>query len=89
LKQVVIEPLIAALRSEMREALRPLMDQLADLSQREHKRDKRIDQIEQRLSHVERFKFKLVTICSSIALVVGVVWHIFIDWARNRISKSH
>lgn len=87
LKQVVIEPLIAALRAEMRAALRPLMDELADLREREHKREQRIDRLEQRLGHVERFKFRLMTMCSSIAIVVGIAWHFFIDWARNRISK--
>lgn len=48
LKRVVLDPLVEVLRAEMRQAVRPLVNELAEMRHREKVRDQRIDQIEQR-----------------------------------------
>ena len=87
LKKVVVEPLIEALRAEMRQAVRPLMEDMARLRRQGAEQDERVDGIERRLAAVERFKVRIAAVCSGIAILAGVVWRIVLDWARGKITK--
>lgn len=87
LKKVVVEPLIAALRAEMRQSMRPLVEELNGLRHGETAQNQRLDDIEQRLTAIERFKIKIATISSGIALTTGIAWRMVLDWIRSRIAK--
>jgi hypothetical protein len=89
LKQVVVDPLIAALRAEMRDALRPLVEQIASLALSDGRHERRIEQIEQRLSGIERFKMKIAGVCSGIAVIAGIGWRMALDWIRSHLPRLH
>src|SRR5580658_2827358 len=74
LKKLVVEPLIEALRAEMRQAVRPLIEEIARIRRQQGERDERVDAIEKRLAVVERFRVRIATVCSGIAIVAGVAW---------------
>jgi len=88
LKQVVLDPLAAVLRSEMRNAVRPLIDELAALRTNETRQDQRLEQLEQRLTAVEKFKVRIATVCSGIAVAAGILWRVIQDWVRAHLPKS-
>jgi hypothetical protein len=89
LKRVVLDPLVEVLRAEMRQAVRPLVNELAEMRHREKIRDQRIDQIEQRLGMLERFKLKIAAVCSGVAVAAGVLWRMVLDWVRSHLPKGH
>ncbi|MGD1275690.1 MAG: hypothetical protein ABR964_00530 [Tepidisphaeraceae bacterium] len=89
LKKVVVDPLLAALRAEMRQNLGPLVEEMSALRHHEARQDQRLEQIEQRLGAVERFKLRIVTVCSAIAVVTGIVWRTVLDWIRQHFPKDH
>jgi hypothetical protein len=87
LKKLVVEPLIEALRAEMRQAMRPVMEEMARLRKHGAEQDSRVDQIERRLAVVEGFKIRIAAVCSGIAILAGVVWRGVLDWARGKLNK--
>jgi hypothetical protein len=87
LKKVVIEPLIEALRNEMRENIRPLIDEVSSLRRHDTDQDERVEAIERRLAVVERFKLRIAAVCSGIAIVTGVTWRTVLDWAKEKLAK--
>lgn len=89
LKRLLLDPLIEVLRAEMRQAVRPLVNDLAELRHRERVRDQQINQIEQRLSTLERFKLKIAAVCSGVAVGAGVVWRMVLDWIRSHLPGGH
>ncbi len=89
LKRVVVDPVIAALRAEMREAVRAVIDELNRLRQSSIERDHRVESIERRLSGVESFKSRIVAVCGGVAVVAGVVWRVLSDWIGNYFFSGH
>lgn len=87
LKKVVVEPLIEALRTEMRQTVRPLMEEITKLRRHDLDQDQRMEGIERRLAVVERFKLRIVTVCSGVAIVTGIVWRTVLDWVRGKLAK--
>jgi hypothetical protein len=89
LKRVVVDPVIEALRAEMREGLRPVMDELAQMKKREHERDLRMDILDGRLGRIEQFKTRIAAVCSGVAVVAGVGWRVVSDWVGNYFLRGH
>jgi hypothetical protein len=89
LKRLVLDPLVEVLRAEMRQAVRPLVNEIAELRQRERLQDQRMDQLEQRLGNLERFKLKIAAVCSGIAVAAGCVWRMLLDWIRAHLPRGH
>jgi predicted GTPase len=89
LKRLLLDPLIEVLRAEMRQAVRPLVNDLAELRHREKVREQQINQIEQRLSTLERFKLKIAAVCSGVAVAAGVVWRMVLDWIKSHLPRGH
>jgi hypothetical protein len=89
LKRLVLDPLVEVLRAEMRQAVRPLVAEVAELRHRERLRDQRIDQIEQRVSMLERFKLRIAAVCSGVAVAAGILWRMVLDWVRSHLLKGH
>jgi hypothetical protein len=90
LKKVVVDPLIAMLRVEMRQSVRPLVEEMVVLRQGQSQQHQKIEEIERRLSAIERFKMRIVTVCSGIAVLAGIIWSAVLDWVRGHFfSKGH
>lgn len=89
LKRLVLDPLVEVLRAEMRQAVRPLVNEIAELRHREKLRELRFDQIEQRLSVLERFKLRIAAVCSGVAVAAGILWRVVQDWIRSHLPKGH
>jgi hypothetical protein len=89
LKRVVVEPLIAALRAEMREAMQPVLHELAQVRQRGTERDEQVASIEKRLHRIERLKTRIAGVCSVVALIVGVAWQILSEWIGSYFYRGH
>jgi hypothetical protein len=87
LRQLVVDPLVAALRAEMREALRPLIDDISALRHQESVQVARLDRIDQRLTAIEKFKARIAAVSGAIALVAGFAWSAAADYLKSRISK--
>jgi hypothetical protein len=87
LRQIVVEPLVTALRAEMREALRPLIDDIAALRQHESNLCTRTDQIETRVTAIEKFKTRIAAVSAAIALVAGLAWSAVADYLKSRLTK--
>jgi CHASE3 domain sensor protein len=95
LRQVVVEPLISAVRSEIktsaaeiRQLIQPIADEQNRLKRQELHQNRRLDQIEQRLGALERFKLKIAAVSTAIAVVTGVAWRMVQDWFRQHFLKS-
>ncbi|MDP9175423.1 MAG: hypothetical protein M3O30_16395 [Planctomycetota bacterium] len=89
LKQLIVDPVIGALRTEMRELTRPLVDEITNLRQADTLQNARLETIESRLTTLERFKVKIAAVCSTIALITGIAWRMLLDWAKEKLSKGH
>ncbi len=89
LKEIVVDPLVSALRSEMRESMPPLIEDVSRLRQSQRGQQERIDQIDIRLGAIERFKLKIAAVCSGIAVVTGIIWRTLLDWAKAHLPKPH
>jgi hypothetical protein len=89
LKEIVVDPLVSALRSEMRESMHPLIEDVSRLRQSQRGQQERIDQIDIRLGAIERFKLKIAAVCSGIAVVTGIIWRTLLDWAKAHLPKPH
>jgi hypothetical protein len=89
LKKVVVDPLIATLRVEMRQSVRPLVEGMLELRQTQALQHDRIEEIEKRLSAIERFKMRIVTVSSGIAVAAGILWRIVLDWIRGHLPKGN
>jgi hypothetical protein len=87
LRKVVIDPLIEALRTEMRQTVGPLLEEMARLRRHDEDQDQRVEVIEHRLAAVERFKLRIATVCSGIAIMAGIVWRTILDWARRKLTR--
>ncbi len=87
LKQLIVEPLIEALRSEMRETICPLVERLNELSEHDHLQQQRLLALENRIGGVEQFKMKIAAVCSGIAIAAGIVSRTLLDWARSNVLK--
>jgi hypothetical protein len=48
-----------------------------------------MDQLEQRLGNLERFKLKIAAVCSGIAVAAGCVWRMLLDWIRAHLPRGH
>jgi len=81
IKDLVVDPVVTALRAEMRQSLSPLASGLADLHRRNDATVRRLDGLDQRIGAVEQFK--LAAVCSLIAMLAGVGWHI----AQDRVYR--
>jgi len=88
LKRLVLDPLVEVLRAEMRQAVRPLVSEMAELRQRDRLHHERMDQIEQRIGNLERFKLKIAAVCSGIAVAAGIVWRMLLDWFRSHLPRG-
>jgi hypothetical protein len=89
LKRVLLDPLVEVLRAEMRQAVRPLVNEISEMRQRERLRDQRFDRLEQRLGSLERFKVKVAAVCSGVAVAAGILWSMLLDWIRSHLPKGH
>lgn len=87
LKKVVVEPLIEALRVEMRQSVRPLIEEISHLRRHDAEQDERVETVERRLAVVERFKVRIAAVCSGIAIVTGVTWRTVLEWVRAKLAK--
>jgi CHASE3 domain sensor protein len=95
LRQIVVDPLITAVRAEgkasaaeIRQLIQPIADEQNRLRRREIQQNHRLEQIEQRLSALERFKLKIAAVCTAIAVVAGVAWRMAQDWFRQHFLKN-
>jgi hypothetical protein len=89
LKRVVVEPVVAALRAEMRESLRPIVDELSAIQRRDIVRERRFETLERRIGAVERFKARIAAVCAGVAVVAGVAWRLISDRVGNFFLKGH
>jgi len=87
MKELVVDPLVAALRAEMRQSLSPLVSGLAALGRRNNATAQRLDSLDQRLGAIERFKLKIAAVCSLIAMLAGVGWRVAQDKFYRFLSR--
>jgi hypothetical protein len=88
LKTLIVDPVVDALRFEMRAAAQPLVEELSHLRQGQGDHQQRLDQLDQRVGAVERFKMRIAAVCSGIAIVTGMGWRMALDWIRSHLSKT-
>jgi len=87
MKELVVDPVVIALRAEMRQALSPLASGLAELHRRNDATVRRLDSLDQRLGVVERFKLKIAAVCSLIAMLAGLGWRVAQDRFYRFLAK--
>jgi hypothetical protein len=90
LKTLIVDPVINALRLEMRQAVTPIVSDLKTLHEKQSGHDQQIQQLSARVAAIEKFKAKIAAICSAIAILAGVVWRMLLDWLRSHLPvKLH
>lgn len=83
IRELVVDPVVMALRAEMRQSLSPLATGLADLDRRSVVSARKLDGLDQRVNAIECFKLKIAAVCSLIAVLAGVGWRI----AQDRVLR--